>query len=127
MFGNTPTWLVRSSGWRSHSRRAAQTTHDEGSGSSACRLPNFLMIGAAKSGSSFLWSQMLQHPDVFMHPHKQLNFFSNDCGGVPFKGVAPQDRRLRRVASLKEYRREFRCATNERVVGEASNTYLYSV
>jgi len=41
-------------------------------------LPNFLLIGAAKSGTTSLCSLLGQHPDVFMHPQKELDFFCFD-------------------------------------------------
>ena len=30
------------------------------------KLPNFLIVGAAKSGTSSLHQYLLQHPDIFM-------------------------------------------------------------
>ena len=42
------------------------------------RLPNFFIIGAAKSGSTSLYSQMRQHANVYMSPVKEPQFFSND-------------------------------------------------
>jgi hypothetical protein len=37
--------------------------------------PNFLIIGAAKAGTSALVSQMRRHPDVFIPPAKEIRFF----------------------------------------------------
>lgn len=41
--------------------------------------PDFLIIGAQKSGTSWLHRQLRQHPDVFMPPDKDAPFFFNDC------------------------------------------------
>ena len=38
-------------------------------------LPNFLVIGAQKSGSSWLASILRQHPDVFLPSSKEIHFF----------------------------------------------------
>lgn len=40
--------------------------------------PNFIVIGAEKSGTTWLYRNLRQHPDVFMPPehHKELFFFS---------------------------------------------------
>jgi hypothetical protein len=39
-------------------------------------LPTFLVIGAMKAGTTSLWGYLSEHPQVFMAPEKELNFFS---------------------------------------------------
>src|SRR4029079_14131002 len=39
------------------------------------RLPNFLIIGAAKSGTTTMYEYMLQHPAVYMPKIKEPCFF----------------------------------------------------
>lgn len=39
--------------------------------------PNFLIIGAARSGTTSLYLYLDQHPDVYFSDVKELNFFSN--------------------------------------------------
>jgi hypothetical protein len=41
------------------------------------RLPNFLVIGAMKSGTSSLAAYLDAHPDVWMAPTKELHFFDD--------------------------------------------------
>ena len=38
-------------------------------------MPNFLIIGAAKSGTTTLYDWLTQHPQVYMSPVKETNFF----------------------------------------------------
>ena len=38
------------------------------------RLPNFLLVGAAKSGTTSLFRYLEQHPDFFASPVKEPNF-----------------------------------------------------
>ena len=45
------------------------------------RLPNFLIIGAAKAGSTSLYQYLRSHPDVFMPGHKELRFFIGNTDG----------------------------------------------
>ena len=40
-------------------------------------LPNFLIIGAMKAGTSSLWNYTRHHPQVFMPPQKEIEFFSS--------------------------------------------------
>ncbi|MEM8504597.1 MAG: sulfotransferase domain-containing protein [Cyanobacteria bacterium P01_D01_bin.1] len=39
------------------------------------QLPNFLIIGAPKAGSTSLWNELRQHPNVFLTSIKEPNFF----------------------------------------------------
>ena len=39
--------------------------------------PDFLCIGAMKAGSSWLYQNIKQHPDVWMPPRKEIHFFDD--------------------------------------------------
>jgi len=86
-------------------------------------LPNFIILGAQKAGTTSLYQYLKQHPEVFMSPVKEPKFFNEDFEdgnrGEPNSGS------LRGVSSLEEYRALFDGATNEKAVGEASPSYLY--
>lgn len=41
-------------------------------------LPNFLCIGAQKSGTTTLLNQLVRHPDVYMSPSRETQFFLLD-------------------------------------------------
>ena len=43
-------------------------------------LPNFIMIGAMKSGTSSLHAYLDEHPDIFMSYPKELDFFIEERG-----------------------------------------------
>ncbi len=40
-------------------------------------LPNFLVVGFQKAGTTSVYHYLAQHPDVFVSPRKELNFFSS--------------------------------------------------
>ena len=40
-------------------------------------LPNFLIIGAQKSGTSWLSECLREHPDVYISEQKEIYFFSD--------------------------------------------------
>ncbi|MHC4822384.1 MAG: sulfotransferase domain-containing protein [Planctomycetota bacterium] len=40
--------------------------------------PTFLIIGAAKAGTTSFWHQLRQHPEVFLPDRKEVHFFSFD-------------------------------------------------
>ncbi len=52
-------------------------------------LPNFMLIGAAKSGTTSLAYYLSQHPDVYIPAEKETHFFSFDAlydKGIDFYG-----------------------------------------
>ena len=73
-------------------------------------LPNFLIVGAAKAGTSSLYQYLKQHPDIFMPEIKETHFFSNVEHPL--------------ADSLPAYERLFAGHTTETAVGEASASYL---
>ena len=89
-------------------------------------MPNFLIIGAAKAGTTSMWHHLEQHPQVYMHPKKQLNFFALEGENLNFRGKGPRDTTLHSVTTIEAYRAQFSEVTNEMAVGEASNLYLYN-
>lgn len=72
-------------------------------------LPNFLIIGAMKAGTTSLYHYLRPHPQVFMPTVKELDFFAHDPTGN---------------RSLDWYRRQFATAgPDTSAVGEASTIY----
>jgi Sulfotransferase family len=89
------------------------------------RLPNFLVIGAARSGTTTLHYHLGQHPEVFVSPVKETNFFLWDEAGEMPPWVR-DDVRRRTPKTLEEYGRLFAQATERhRAVGESSPSYLF--
>ena len=39
-------------------------------------LPHFLCLGNQKGGSTGLQKLLEQHPGVYLHPYKEVNYFS---------------------------------------------------
>ena len=88
-------------------------------------MPNFCIIGAAKSGTTSLYEYLKQHPQIYMSPVKEPRFFGLE-GEIPnFRG--PRDEYTNRVlmCNIEDYRSLFQGVTNETAIGEASPWYLY--
>lgn len=87
-------------------------------------LPNFIVIGAAKAGTTALYWYLAEHPAVFMSPVKETNYFAYgmDAGGRLLYG----DPELHPfpVKTLEEYEQLFAAAAHARAIGEASPIYL---
>lgn len=90
-------------------------------------LPSFLVIGAARSGTTALYQALAKHPEIFMSPVKEPNFFAFEEGTLDFKGPGAEFVN-NSVADLVAYRELFACAGagGATMVGEASPLYLYS-
>lgn len=75
------------------------------------RLPDFYVIGAAKAGTTTLYSILSQHPDVFMPDRKEPEFFARD---------------ERYARGIEDYAALFEGASADQIVGEASTIYSLS-
>lgn len=86
-------------------------------------LPNFVVIGAAKSGTTSLRGYLAQHPDIYMTWRGEPSFFAHEGEHVDFCG--PGDNDWTFVTDVDEYRALFAEACGERAIGEISPRYLY--
>ena len=103
------------------------------------RLPNFFIVGAPKAGTTSLYRYLDQHPQVYMSPIKEPNFFASEIREQNFD-PKPDARGLRDflsgpmrekrfggiVADWEDYLRLFENAGNACALGEASVAYLWS-
>lgn len=71
------------------------------------RLPNFLYIGPDKAGSTWLHEVLVNHPEIYLTPAKDLYYF---------------DRYYSR--GVEWYQRHFAEVTDQHVVGEICQDYL---
>jgi hypothetical protein len=87
-------------------------------------LPSFLIIGAARAGTTSLHRWLAQHPQLCMSAVKEPNHFCYDASGRPLVAL---DRRIlvKSVPSRAAYERLFRPTPATRAIGEASPLYLY--
>jgi hypothetical protein len=90
-------------------------------------LPNFLVIGAGRSGTTSLHHYLQEHPDVYLPAMKSPSYFY--C-----RDLAPDPDPMIRyvtqnyfVSDFDEYRALFDNVRHERAVGEVSPAYLATV
>jgi hypothetical protein len=84
-------------------------------------MPNFFVVGAQKAGTTSLYHYLNQHPEVYMSPRKEPHFFEGMHSAFYRPG-----RRLTPVTDVGDYQALFEGAKDERAIGEASASYLYS-
>ncbi|WP_299413474.1 sulfotransferase [Acaryochloris sp. IP29b_bin.148] len=86
-------------------------------------MPNFLIIGAPKAGTTSLYHYLDEHPQIYMSRHKEPRFFAFE-GESNFRGH--EVHRYKIVTDLDAYQKLFTKVTNETAIGEASTWYLGS-
>jgi len=72
-------------------------------------LPDFLIIGAMRAGTTALAHYLSQHPEIFISPVKEIHFFDRNSS----RGLA-------------WYRRHFSGAEGGKAIGEATPGYMYA-
>lgn len=90
-------------------------------------LPNFLLIGAAKAGTTALYNYLNQHPQIYMSPNKEPNFFAFEGWQPDYCGPGDAESTTNRlsVTNLEAYQALFQGVSDEKAIGEASTFYLY--
>lgn len=86
-------------------------------------LPNFIIIGVFKAGTTSLHQYFDQHPDVFMTTVKEPNYFSFDENNSSHVNKNNSDYRVR---TLEAYNALFEGAKSGAKLGEASPSYFRS-
>lgn len=79
------------------------------------RKPNFFIVGAPKCGTTAMYQYLESHPEIYLSPVKEPYFFGSDLKYINLKRPTKD-----------EYLALFEDATDEKIIGEASITYLVS-
>ena len=83
---------------------------------------DFLVVGAAKSGTTTLFETLSKHPGIYVPQRKECRYFS--CTHGEFAGPGPQYAN-NVTRSLEEYQGLFRKARPGQLRGDISPDYLY--
>ncbi|OSP54414.1 hypothetical protein BV911_12485 [Pseudoruegeria sp. SK021] len=88
-------------------------------------MPEFLVIGAARAGTTAAYLYLRQHPDLFMSPAKEPNFFAFEGQTLICDGPGA-DYINNSCTDLVAYQALFSAAPDGAICGEASPLYLYA-
>ena len=86
----------------------------------AGRIPDFFIVGHAKSGTTALYEMLREHPQIFLPQSKEPWFFAEEL----HERTPPRPEGTPRT--LAEYKAWFAGAQPEQQVGEATVFYLWS-
>jgi hypothetical protein len=90
------------------------------------KLPNFLIVGASKSGTTSLYHYLRSHSEVYLPERKEPRFFISSiytklCTNDPRHSSLQRET----VTTFEDYVKLFQEARLYKAIGEASVTYLY--
>jgi len=89
------------------------------------QLPNFLVMGVPKSGTTSLYNYLRYHPQIYLPPRKELHYFTSDL--IKQQVAGPGDDRVAAnlCHSLEEYQNFYHEHTDQPCVGDVSPSYFY--
>lgn len=87
-------------------------------------LPTFIIVGAAKAGTTALYWYLAEHPAVFMSQVKEANYFAYGLDGEGRLLYGDPDVHRFPVKSRAAYEELFAGAAGASAIGEASPIYL---
>jgi hypothetical protein len=90
-------------------------------------IPDFLIIGAGKSGTTSLDNYLKQHPQIFIPSFKEPNFFGYEQSTPEELKNDPEELKHYQcsVTNLDDYLKLFEKAKPVQAIGETSNAYMY--
>ncbi len=83
-------------------------------------LPNFLIVGVQKAGTTSIYNYLQEHPQVYMSLVKETNFLEKDWEKMP-----PEQQNKNGIVTLEKYSELFANVKAEIAIGEASPNYLF--
>lgn len=87
--------------------------------------PNFLIVGAAKAGTTSLYHYLKQHPDIGFPDLKEPKYFSSCNLRLPHNGIGDHSIDNYVVRDWPNYLKLFRGLSDFKRIGEASPDYLF--
>lgn len=88
------------------------------------RLPDFIIPGAAKSGTTSLYQMLAQHPSIYFPPSRKEPFYFSFGGEKPT--YTDQKFNELPIWQTPEYLKLYRDAMSDQICGDASTSYLYT-
>lgn len=104
--------------------------------------PNLFIVGAAKAGTTSIYHYLKAHPEIYMSPIKEPNFFGKDIrwenfepryqrntfldNDTYFSKEKLEERHIAFLEDMDAYSKLFENGIDSKYRGEASTSYLYS-
>ena len=87
-------------------------------------LPNFIVAGFPKCGSTALHYYLNEHPEIFMPKQKELHFFTSSILAAQNQGPGDKEIKKTQIKTLKDYSKCYHNLKEEVAIGDASPSYI---
>ncbi len=88
-------------------------------------IPNFIIAGVARCGTTSLYHYMKQHPQIGFSSQKEPKYFSSIHLEFPHRGIGDDTVDSVVVKNPEDYYKLFNKLNGYKAIGEASSDYLY--
>ena len=88
------------------------------------RLPNFIIAGFPKCGSTSLYYYLNEHPEIFMPKQKELHYFTFDILSATLEGPGDIEVNKFHINNFEDYQKAYENVKNEIAIGDASPSYI---
>lgn len=89
------------------------------------RLPNFIVVGAPKCGTTSLYHYLKQHPQIFLPERKELHYFSFKYMEKLLAGPGDSNILETSCRTIEEYAAFYAPARAQIALGDISPSYFY--
>ena len=89
------------------------------------KLPNFLIVGTAKAGTTSLYNYLKQHPEIYLSDPKEPKFISSQFIKYTLRGDGNKKAEKDIVKTFSEYKKLYKNVENEIAIGDATAENLY--
>lgn len=87
------------------------------------KLPNFIIAGFPKCGTTSLYQYFNSHDDIYMPDQKELHYFTYPILSKSINGVGDKEVNKYHINTLEEYMFCFSKVSHEKAIGDASPSY----
>ncbi len=89
------------------------------------KIPEILILGAPKCGTSSLYEYLKEHPQIFLPLRKELHFFSRHTISKYINGPGDNINLQKICFSFEDYTSFFEAADENKIIAEVSTSYFF--
>lgn len=89
------------------------------------KLPNILIAGVPKSGTTSLYKYLKEHPDIFLPYQKEIHFFSSSRIQKLVGGKGDKEPASRICNNLEDYQKHYKNVGKEKAIVDVSPSYFF--
>lgn len=88
------------------------------------KLPNFIIAGFPKCGTTSLYHYLSEHPEIYMPKQKELHYFTYPIISAIINGPGDKEANKFHIDNFKDYKNCYKQVSEEIAVGDTSPSYI---